>query len=150
MLSAAGQATDLFGRVRDDGLAGILRNLEQTWDGAPLYPNVETRAANLLYLVIKDRPFFDGNKRIGSLLFLHYLGKNSRPLAEENALVALALLIAESDPKSSGWSSACYRMAPLQASPAAVINPRRDHLHHRRNTPGSSFRPLELSGRACK
>jgi prophage maintenance system killer protein len=98
-LSEAGQATELFGKGRGDALAGILRNLEQTWSGAPLYPNVDTRAANLLYMVIKDHPFLDGNKRIGSLLFLHYLGKNSRPLPEENALVALALLIAESDPK---------------------------------------------------
>jgi prophage maintenance system killer protein len=94
-----GEASDLFGRVRDDALAGILRGLEQTWSGKALYPNVETRAANLLYLVIKDHPFFDGNKRIGSLLFLRYLEKNGRPLLEDSALVALALLIANSDPK---------------------------------------------------
>jgi prophage maintenance system killer protein len=94
-----GQATDLFGRIRDDGLASILGNLEQTFGGVPLYPNVDTRAANLLYMVIKNHPFFDGNKRIGSLLFLHYLSKNQRPLLEQNTLVALALLIAESDPK---------------------------------------------------
>lgn len=50
-------------------------------------------------MVIKDHPFIDGNKRIGSLLFLHYLSKNDRPLLEESALVALALLIAQSDPK---------------------------------------------------
>ncbi len=98
-LGQTGQATDLFGKVRDDALASILGNLEQTWGGVPLYPNVETRAANLLYLVIKDHPFFDGNKRIGSLLFLHYLSKNGRKLLDDNALVALALLIAESDPK---------------------------------------------------
>jgi prophage maintenance system killer protein len=49
--------------------------------------------------VIKNHPFFDGNKRIGSLLFLHYLEKNHRPLLEESALVALALLVAESDPR---------------------------------------------------
>jgi DNA ligase (NAD+) len=99
VLAESGQATDLFGRVRDDGLASILGNLEQTFGGAPLYPNVETRAANLLYMVIKDHPFLDGNKRIGSFLFLHYLSKNERPLLEESALVALALLIAESNPK---------------------------------------------------
>ena len=98
-LARSGQASDLFGRMRDDGLATILGNLEQTFGGAPLYPNVETRAANLLYMVIKNHPFVDGNKRIGSLLFLHYLEKNHRPLLEESALVALALLIAESDPK---------------------------------------------------
>lgn len=98
-LEANGQATDLFGKSKDEGLASILGNLEQTWGGDPLYPNIETRAANLLYMVIKDHPFIDGNKRIGSLLFLHYLSKNDRPLLEESALVALALLIAQSDPK---------------------------------------------------
>jgi prophage maintenance system killer protein len=98
-LVSKGQATDLFGKDRGDGLASILGNLEQTWGGRPVYPNVDVRAAHLLYFVIKNHPFFDGNKRIGSLLFLHYLDKNHRPLFEESALVALALLIAESDPK---------------------------------------------------
>jgi prophage maintenance system killer protein len=98
-LAREGQATDLFGRVREQGFESILLNLEQTFGGQALYPNVETRAANLLYLVIKDHPFFDGNKRIGSLLFLHYLGKNRRKLMDQNALVALALLIAESEPR---------------------------------------------------
>jgi Virulence protein RhuM family len=55
-LARTGQATDLFGRIRDDGLASILGNLEQTFGGAPLYPNVDTRAANLLYMVIKNHP----------------------------------------------------------------------------------------------
>jgi prophage maintenance system killer protein len=98
-LAQHGQVTGLFGKIRDDGLASLLGNLEQTFGGEPLYPNIETRAANLLYLVIKNHPFFDGNKRIGSLLFLHYLSKNQRPLLEQNAMVALALLIAESDPR---------------------------------------------------
>ena len=99
-LAKKGQATELFGTDRGgDGLASLLGNLEQTWGGTPLYPNVETRAAHLLYFVIKNHPFLDGNKRIGSLLFLHYLNKNGRPLLEESALVALALLIAESAPK---------------------------------------------------
>ena len=52
-----------------------------------------------MYFIIKDHPFLDGNKRIGGLLFLHYLSKNGRPLLDESALVALALLIAESDAK---------------------------------------------------
>lgn len=98
-LAESGQATELFGKARGDGLASIIGNLEQTFGGTPLYPNIETRAAHLLYLVIKNHPFFDGNKRIGSLLFLHYLEKNHRPLLEESALVALALLVAESDPR---------------------------------------------------
>src|SRR5262249_453580 len=69
-LAKTGQATELFGRVRGDALASILGNLEQTWDGEPVYPNVDVRAAHLLYFVIKNHPFVDGNKRIGSLLFL--------------------------------------------------------------------------------
>ena len=89
----------MFGKDRGDGLVSILGNLEQTWGGKPIYPNVATRAAHLLYFVIKNHPFFDGNKRIGSLLFLHYLDRNCHPLLEEGALVALALLVAESDPK---------------------------------------------------
>jgi prophage maintenance system killer protein len=105
-LAETGQVTDLFGRERGEGLEGILGTIEQTFGGEPLYPTVEIRAANLLYFIIKDHPFTDGNKRIGSFLFLHYLDKNGRlyrkdgsPIVEDNALVAMALLIAESDPK---------------------------------------------------
>lgn len=104
-LMAKGEATELFGRPRGDGLAGILGNIEQTFGGEPLYPTIEIRAANLLYFIIKDHPFTDGNKRIGSFLFLHYLKLNNRlykdsgdPLIDDNTLVAIALLIAESDP----------------------------------------------------
>jgi len=74
-------------------------------DGKPLYPSVQVRAAHVLYLVIKDHPFSDGNKRIGTLLFLDYLRRNGlflrrdgRPRFADNAVVALALLIAESEP----------------------------------------------------
>lgn len=104
-LHAKGEASGLFGQERGDALAGILVNLEQTFGGEPLYPSVEIRAVNLLYFLIKDHPFTDGNKRIGSLLFLLYLDKNGRLLRpdgslrfDDNALVALALLIAESKP----------------------------------------------------
>jgi prophage maintenance system killer protein/predicted XRE-type DNA-binding protein len=101
-----GEASDLFGREPSDGLASILGNIEQTFGGKGLYPSVEERAAALLYFVIKNHPFTDGNKRIGSLLFVHFLDKNgclSRPDGSQrfdaNALVAIALLVAESDPK---------------------------------------------------
>jgi len=104
-LAARGETTALFGLERDDQLAGILRTIEQTFDGQPLYPSVEARAAHLLYFIIKDHPFIDGNKRIGSLLFLDYLRRNGAllrpdrtPRFADNALVALALLVAESDP----------------------------------------------------
>ena len=93
------EATDLFGQERDEGLKGILGNLEQTFDGQPLYATVEARAAHLLYFVIKDHPFADGNKRIGCFLFLFYLKQQQLPLAlNDSGLVALALLIAESTP----------------------------------------------------
>ena len=97
-----GEASDLFGQEREQQLKGILGNLDQTFGGKDLYSSVEEKAAHLLYFVIKDHPFSDGNKRIGSFLFLLFLRQNN--LLEEsginvNALVALALLIAESDPK---------------------------------------------------
>jgi prophage maintenance system killer protein len=105
-LMQKGEASDLFGREPTWGLASILGNIEQTFDGRALYQSVEERAAALLYFLIKDHPFTDGNKRSGSLLFLHYLDKNGRLFRDDrssrfdsNALVALALLIAESDPK---------------------------------------------------
>ncbi|MEM9028388.1 MAG: virulence protein RhuM/Fic/DOC family protein [Pseudomonadota bacterium] len=103
-LMEKGEATELFGQPRGDGLAGVLGNIEQTFGGEPLYPNVEIRAANLIYFIIKDHPFTDGNKRIGSFLFLHYLERNKRlyddgaPRIDDNTLVAIALLIAESEP----------------------------------------------------
>ena len=104
-LASRAEVTGLFGQERGEQLSGILRSIEQTFDGQPLYPSVEARAAHLLYFVIKDHPFVDGNKRIGSLLFLEYLRLNgallhsdSTPRFADNALVALALLVAESDP----------------------------------------------------
>jgi prophage maintenance system killer protein len=104
-LASREQAGSLFGQERGEQLAAILGAVEQTFDGRPLYPSVQLRAANLLYFVIKDHPFSDGNKRIGSLLFLEYLARN-RLLARadgaqriaDNAMVALALLVAESEP----------------------------------------------------
>jgi prophage maintenance system killer protein len=105
-LEAKGEASKLFAAERGEGLDGVLGSIEQTFGGEPLYPSVEARAAHLLYFVIKDHPFSDGNKRVGSLLFLHYLDKNKRltgpdgrPRIDDRALVALALLIAESDPQ---------------------------------------------------
>jgi len=71
-LTDRGEATDLFGRERDEGLQGILGSIEQTMFGDSLYKTREEKAAHLLYFVIKDHPFSDGNKRIGSFLFLLY------------------------------------------------------------------------------
>jgi prophage maintenance system killer protein len=96
------EATELFGQQRGNSLQGILGNLDQTFGGQDLYPSLEDKAAHLLYFVIKDHPFSDGNKRLGSFLFLVFLQDNNlleQSGINENGLVALALLIAESDPK---------------------------------------------------
>lgn len=105
-LSQRGEATSLFGSERGDAFDGLLGALNQTFGGEELYPTIEQKAAHLLYFVIKDHPFSDGNKRIGSFLFLHYLDRNNYLAAPDGAakinpaaLVALALLIAESDPR---------------------------------------------------
>lgn len=98
-LSSKHEASSLFGQERDKGLQSILNNIEQTFDQKPLYSTIEERAAHLLYLIIKDHPFSDGNKRIGCLIFLLYLKQQNLSIKlGDNGLVALALLIAESNP----------------------------------------------------
>ena len=100
-LAAKGEASPLFGNPRGDALEAILGNIEQTMFGEPLYRSREEKAANLLYFVVKDHPFTDGNKRIGALLFLLYMtreGIEHRP--DPGALTALTLLIAESAPSN--------------------------------------------------
>jgi death-on-curing family protein len=94
-----------FGIESSDKIVDIIGNLNQTFAGKELYKSIEERAANLLYMIIKDHPFIDGNKRIGSLLFIRYLDRNDilyRKTGErkinDNALVALALLVAISNP----------------------------------------------------
>ena len=96
----------LFGSERSRMLEGIVKNLYQTFNKKELYNTVEKKAAHLLYLVIKDHPFSDGNKRLGAFLFVYFLNKNNYLHKENgekkinnNTLVALALLIAESNPK---------------------------------------------------
>ncbi len=100
-----GEASDLFGRERGHGLEAILGTIEQSFGGEALYPSVASRAAHLFYFIIKDHPFSDGNKRIGSFMFVRYLEingslqkKDGSDRFDPNALVALALLVAESDP----------------------------------------------------
>jgi prophage maintenance system killer protein len=105
-LMARQEATHLFGNERDDNFIAILGNLDQTVFGEPAYPTVEAKAAHLLYFVIKNHPFSDGNKRIGSYLFVDFLARNGRllrqgePVINDVGLAALALLVAESDPKA--------------------------------------------------
>ena len=101
-----GEAGSLFGQERGDSFLSILGNLDQSAFGQPAYPTVEAKAAHLLYFVIKNHPFSDGNKRSAALLFLDFLNRNGRLVREDGTLVvndvglaALALLVAESDPK---------------------------------------------------
>ena len=105
-LVSRGEATALFALERDDGLASLLGNLDQTVFGEPAYPTIESKAAHLLYFVIKNHPFSDGNKRSGAFLFVDFLNRNNRllgadeqPVINDIGLAALALLIAESDPQ---------------------------------------------------
>ncbi len=104
-LMAKGEATELFGQLRGDGLASAIATIEQGFGDEFFYPNVASRSAHLLYFVIKNHPLADGNKRTGSFLFLWYLRVNQHLLAKpveqlinDNTLVALALLVAESLP----------------------------------------------------
>ena len=105
-LIAKGEATELFGRERSDGFAALLGNLEQTVFGESAYPTIEAKAAHLLYFIIKNHPFADGNKRSGAFLFVDFLARNGRlicngePVINDVGLAALALLVAESAPSS--------------------------------------------------
>ncbi|MBU6460990.1 MAG: virulence RhuM family protein [Proteobacteria bacterium] len=101
-----GEATQLFAQSPGDGLAAILGNLNQSVFGEPAYPTVESKAAHLLYFVVKNHPFSDGNKRSGAFLFVDFLHRNGRLLNEQGevmindtGLAALTLLVAESDPR---------------------------------------------------
>lgn len=101
--------SDLFGKERGGSFEGSLAAIFQSYDGKELYKSVQEKAANLLYFVIKDHPFYDGNKRIGSLLFILFLTINDCHLTangetkiSDRALTAIALLIAESEPKEKG------------------------------------------------
>jgi prophage maintenance system killer protein len=106
LLRGKREASELFGQENSAKFESIIKNLYQTFGGKELYSTVEEKAANLLYLIIKDHPFNDGNKRIGSFLFIYFLDKNqylykinSERKINDNALVSLALLIAVSQPK---------------------------------------------------
>lgn len=100
------EAGDLFGLENSDKFKGISGNIYQTFDQKELYPSLEEKAAHFLYFTIKDHPFTDGNKRIASFLFVYFLDKNNYLYKEsgekkinDNALTALSILIAVSDPK---------------------------------------------------
>lgn len=105
-LVECGEATDLFAKPCGDGLGALLGNLDQSAFGEAAYPTIESKAAHLLYFVVKNHPFADGNKRSGAYLFVDFLHRNNRlfnsqgqPIINDTGLAALTLLVAESDPK---------------------------------------------------
>ncbi len=101
------EAGSLFGQEVGEKFKAVLGNINQTFGSKPLYPSLEEKAAHLLYFLVKDHPFADGNKRIGSLVFMLYLVQNNALFSSktgerkinDNALAALTLLVAESRPQ---------------------------------------------------
>jgi len=101
-----GEATELVGNEKDDSFAGVLGAVVQSFGDEYLYSSIEAQAAHLLYFIIKSHPFTDGNKRIGAFMFIwflqcnqHHLKKSGELKINDNALAAIALLVAQSDPK---------------------------------------------------
>lgn len=96
------EASDLFGNEKDNGFKSALGAVTQTFGGNYLYPSIEQQAANMLYLIVKNHPFSDGNKRIGAFLFVWFLEKNRHlhgySKINQQGLVALTLLVAQSNP----------------------------------------------------
>lgn len=97
--------SNLFALERDNGLKTIIDTIYGSFDGKDLYPSVQEKAANFLYLITKNHTFIDGNKRIAATLFIYFLEfynilyKGNRQVIDNNTLVAITLLIAESNPK---------------------------------------------------
>ena len=100
--------SDLFALERDKGLKAIIGNIYQSFDGKDLYPTIEEKAANFLYLITKNHTFIDGNKRIAATLFIYFLKfynilyNENGQVIDNNTLVAITLLIAQSNPKEKG------------------------------------------------
>ena len=97
--------SNLFALERNNGLLSIIENIYQSFDGKDLYDSIQEKAANFLYLIIKNHVFIDGNKRIGATLFIYFLFyydillKDNKQIIDNNTLVAVTLLIAQSNPK---------------------------------------------------
>ena len=100
-----GSSSNLFGVERDKGLESIIGNIYQTFGNKDIYPSIEEKSANFLYLIVKNHVFVDGNKRIAATLFIYFLNfynilyKDYEQVIDNNTLTALTLLIAESNPK---------------------------------------------------
>ncbi len=99
------EKSKLFALERNKGLESIIANIYQTFDGEDVYKTIEEKAANFLYLIVKNHVFIDGNKRIAATLFIYFLQynnilyRNNQFVIDNNTLAALTLLVAESDYK---------------------------------------------------
>ena len=99
-----GNESELFGKEKDDSFKGSIGNIYQSFAGQEIYQSLEEKAANLLYFVVKNHSFLDGNKRIAATMFLYFLDKNQalfidgRKTIEDSTLVALTIMLAESKP----------------------------------------------------
>ena len=97
--------SNLFALERDEGLKEVIGTIYQSFDGKDLYPTIEEKAANFLYLITKNHTFIDGNKRIAATLFIYFLKfynilyNENGQIIDNNTLVAITLLIAQSNPK---------------------------------------------------
>ena len=100
-----GNSSSLFGNEKDDSFKGSIGAIYQSFGGEDLYPTLEEKAANLLYFVTKNHSFSDGNKRIAATMFLYFLDKNEKlfkngeKTIDDHTLVALTIMIAESNPE---------------------------------------------------
>jgi len=99
------EESDIFAIERNKGLEAIIGNIYQTFDGVDVYKSVEEKAANFLYMIVKNHVFVDGNKRIAATLFIYFLSfydilyKDNNQTIDNNTLASLTLLIAQSNPK---------------------------------------------------
>ncbi len=99
------EESDIFAIERDKGLQAIIGNIYQTFNGKDVYKSIEEKASNFLYMIVKNHVFIDGNKRIAATLFIYFLDfynilyKNNKQVIENNTLVAITLLVAQSNPK---------------------------------------------------
>ena len=99
------ETSDIFALERDKGLNSIINNIYQSFDNKDVYPTIEEKAANFLYLIVKNHAFIDGNKRIAATLFIYFLHFyniltiEDKNIIDNNTLAALTILIAESNPK---------------------------------------------------
>lgn len=100
-----GEESDLFGVEKDESFKGTLGSIYQGFGGREIYPSLQEKAANLLYLVVKNHAFLDGNKRIAATMFLYFLDRNGvlfvdgRKAIDDSTLVAITIMIAESKPE---------------------------------------------------